>query len=135
MIRATLDTNVLVSALEFGGTPGQILNMHTDDAFVLCMSSSIISELRRVLTEYFDWSEEDLDATVGEIVQRAEVVEPTHAVAVSRDPDDNHILSCAVEANVDVLVTGDNDLLVLGSFQGIQIKTPRQFLDHLLTDR
>lgn len=41
------------------------------------------------------------------------------------------ILACAFEANAEVIVTGDKDLLPLGNFEGIEIATPRQFLERL----
>jgi len=135
MIRATLDTNVLVSALLFGGTPGRLLDLHTDEAFILCISESIIAELRRILVKRFEWTEEDIESTLRWIVTRAELIEPMQPVSISRDPNDDHILACALEAKADVIVSGDNDLLQIGGFEGIAIITPRQFLDRLVTER
>jgi uncharacterized protein len=60
-MRATLDTNVYVSALNFGGIPAHILDLHSEDTFVLCTSPAIIDELKRVLTDRFEWTEADLD--------------------------------------------------------------------------
>jgi len=48
-----------------------------------------------------------------------------------RDPDDIHVLACAVGACADAIVTGDNDLLTLESFEGIPILSARQALDKL----
>ena len=53
------------------------------------------------------------------------------AVQAARDPADDPILGTAVAASADYLVTGDRDLLDLGSFRGIPITTARQFLDLL----
>jgi uncharacterized protein len=47
---------------------------------------------------------------------------------VCRDPDDDMVLECAVNAEAQFIVTGDNDILALGSFRGIRIVTPRTFL-------
>ena len=47
---------------------------------------------------------------------------------VLTDPDDNRVLECALKAGSDAVVTGDTDLLVLGSFRGISIQTPSDFL-------
>jgi uncharacterized protein len=131
-MRATLDTNVFVSALVFGGMLGQILDLHTDEGFILCSSPAIIHELRQVLAERFEWEEEDIDTTLEAIFSRAEIVEPTMTITASPDPDDNHILECAVTSKSDVIVTGDDDLLRLNPFQGIQILKPRAFLNILL---
>ena len=48
---------------------------------------------------------------------------------ICRDPNDDFILECAVTGNADLIVTGDKDLLALGSFEGVAILTPREYLD------
>src|ERR1700682_5916148 len=121
MIRATLDTSVFVSALNFGGLPNEVLNRCEADAFTLCLSRSIIEELQRVLSDAFEWTEEDLAEALYPILSLAEIVEPTRVITASRDPNDDHVLACALEAKADVIVSGDNDLLTLGTFEGIQI--------------
>lgn len=131
MIRATLDTSVFVSALNFGGLPNEILNRCQVDAFTLCISQSIKDELHRVLRDGFEWSEEDLAEALDPILALAELVEPKRAVSASRDPNDDHVLACAVEAKADFVVSGDNDLLTLGAFEGIRIVSPREFLELL----
>jgi predicted nucleic acid-binding protein len=60
MIRATLDTSVLVSALNFGGVLEQVLQALDAESFILCISPSIIEETKRVLTARFEWSEDYL---------------------------------------------------------------------------
>ena len=50
---------------------------------------------------------------------------------IKEDPDDNRILECAAEAGSDVIVSGDDDLLVLKEFRGIRVLSPRQFLQLL----
>src|SRR5947209_2406516 len=131
-MRATLDTNVFVSALNFGGVPAALLDLHTDEMFTLCSSPAIIAELTRVLTGRFEWLEEDIDGTLTPIFSRANIVDPTFNVTASPDPNDNHILECALESKSDVIVTGDQALLGLGSFEGIPLVTPRDFLEQLL---
>lgn len=127
-MKVTLDTNVFVSALEFCGTLARILDLQTDEVYTLCVSESLLEELRRVLQDGFDWSVEDIETVLDPIVARAILVEPRTAVRTSRDANDDHILACAMAAAADVLVTGDKDLLVPGEFEGIPIVTPREFL-------
>ena len=56
------------------------------------------------------------------------VVRPSEPVqSICRDPDDDAILACALEAKADYLVTGDVDLLELRAFKGMRIVTPRDF--------
>ena len=47
---------------------------------------------------------------------------------VPTDPDDNRVLECALKAGSDIVVTGDRDLLMMGSFRGIRIQRPSDFL-------
>lgn len=84
--------------------------------------------------ERFDWAEEDIESVLTPILSRAELVDPKLTVTASRDPDDDHILACALEAKADAIVSGDKDLADLGSFEGISILTPRQFLDRLASE-
>jgi len=60
---------------------------------------------------------------------------PLLAEPICRDPDDDHVLALAIAAHADVIVTGDQDLLVLKTFQGIPILTPVQALEHLTEQR
>ena len=86
MIRATVDTSVFVSALNFGGVPNEVLNHCEAEVFALCLS--------RVLRDAFEWSDEDLDEALEPILSLAEIVEPTRVVTASRDPNDDHVLAC-----------------------------------------
>lgn len=62
----------------------------------------------------------------------ATIVEPTEVIeGVSRDPDDDEILSCAISAACESIVTGDLDLLVLKEFRGIKIVRTRELLEEL----
>jgi uncharacterized protein len=131
-MRATLDTNVFVSALQFGGIPGRLLDLSTDERFVVCISQAIIAELNRVLKDRFQWTEEDIETILTPISCRAHLVEPNIKITASSDPDDNRILECALVSKSDAIVAGDDHLLRLGTFEGIPIMTPRDFYESML---
>jgi predicted nucleic acid-binding protein len=59
---------------------------------------------------------------------------PPLSAPVARDPDDDAVLACAIAAQVAVIVSGDNDLLSLGAFQGIPILTAVELLTRLAGD-
>lgn len=141
MPRAVVDTNVLVSAFLFhdrGGVPVELLHRLADGRFELVLCRALLDELQNVLTR---------DATVGErysytpemvsfyretLEAHAELVEPEMPVVpISRDPNDDIVVVTAVAAGAQYVVTGDNDLLSIGSHEGVLIVTPRQFLDLL----
>ena len=58
-------------------------------------------------------------------------VAPRQEIIAARDPDDDAILACALEAQAQAVITGDRDLLVLHPFRGIAILTPAEFLARL----
>ena len=59
----------------------------------------------------------------------AEVIEPPPLPQpVCRDPDDDEVLALAIAAKVELIVSGDNDLLSLASFEGVPIFAPTQAL-------
>lgn len=129
MIRVVLDTNIYVSAFNFGGLPEEVLRLAEAGAFILCISPFMANEIRRVLMQKFTWSSEDLADTLDPTLEFARTVRPRTSVAVVQDPDDNRVLECALEAQAQVIVTGDGDLLRLKRFGDIEIMTPPAFLD------
>ncbi len=66
-------------------------------------------------------------------VASVEIVVPTHIPAVARDPDDDQVIACALAANADAIVSGYNDLLVLGNYRSIRILSAREALEFIAT--
>jgi uncharacterized protein len=128
--RATLDSNVYVSAFVFGGKPGRVIEMATEGTIDVAVSGAIVAEVRRVLVTKFRWSEERAAAVVETMETMATPTTTTEVLdVVERDPDDNRVLECATAALSEFVVTGDTDLLALGSFRGIAIITVGSFLE------
>jgi uncharacterized protein len=128
--RVTLDSNIYISALVFGGKPNRILEMAIEGQVEIAISDAIIEEVRRHLPRKFGWSDERTTEAIESINEYAAHVTPSEQIdAVEADPDDNRVLECAVEAASDVIVSGDLDLLRIGSYAGIPIQTVSQFLD------
>jgi len=130
MLRVVVDSNVLLSALR-GGRMRPLLEALIAGRFHLLTSQPLIRELTEVLArpewrEALDPSECQELLTV--IDEAAMHVTPTRRVMVCRDPEDNAILDCALAGRADYIVTGDNDLLVLHPFHGIEILRPSEFL-------
>jgi len=132
-VRVVFDTNVLVSALGFGGTPLEALIRAFEDDVQLVVASETLAELDRVM-QY-----DRLPFTGGERKQyleilrnEAEVVtELPELAVVERDPDDDMFLACAVGGNCQYVVSGDDHLLALKSFRGVEIVSPASFLDRV----
>ena len=136
MIRIVLDTNVIVSALVFGGLPRAVLELAEAEQCEFFYSEPIQTEVRRVLTEKFDWPPAMLHQVLPVLWSTGKLVFPrikVHAVRV--DPDDDRILECAVAAKADFLVSGDRHLLALHTYKSISIVSPRQFLENYLGEQ
>jgi putative PIN family toxin of toxin-antitoxin system len=128
-MRIVVDTNVIVSALVFGGLPRRVFEAVESSWCELYYSAEIESEACRVLRDKFGWDDDRLDRYLRELWDLGERVTPRHRVnAVKDDPDDNRVLECALSAVAEKIVSGDGHLLRLGSYEGITILTPREFL-------
>jgi putative PIN family toxin of toxin-antitoxin system len=136
-MRTVADTNVLLSALLWGGTPHALLEQMRNGTVTLISSPALLAELARVLARpKFDSillrSNTSRLQTLAEVRQLAEVIDPPPlAQQVSRDPDDDAVLALALTAHADMVISGDDDLLSLGSFEGIPILTPAQALQRM----
>jgi putative PIN family toxin of toxin-antitoxin system len=128
-----LDTNVWISALQFAdrrGTPTRALEKAmSEDIIATC--PEIEAEILRVLTRKFLWEPNRADAALEAVLTRAIRVRLRGTVKVCRDPDDDMFLECAARANADLLIAGDRDLLVLGSYKGTRILTPAGYVSGL----
>ena len=125
-----LDTNVWISALQFAkrrGTPTRVLEKAmSEDVIATCRE--IEAEIFRVLTEKFLWETNRAEAAMQAILARAIRVRLRGTVKECRDPNDDMFLECAARAGADLLIAGDKDLLVLGSYKGTRIVTPAEYL-------
>ena len=130
-MRVLLDTNVLVSAIVFGGLPRQLLDAVLQGRIVFVTGDELLDEVEDVLRDRFGFDRSAARLVRAETEVVADLVEPRDVPAVSRDPDDDVVLATAVAGTVDAIVTGDKDLLVLEAHQDVPILTPRQFVDRL----
>lgn len=121
------DTSVYVSALVFGGVPQAALIKALTVPFRVAVSHALRAELVETLERKFGWPSSRVAHACAHLWGGAIWCEPV-AVQASRDPDDDHVLGCAIAASANVLVTGDKDLLLLHPFKGIAIVTPATFL-------
>ena len=133
-MKVLLDTNIWISALIWGGQVSPILLLAEETRLTLIISDPIFNELSTVI-RYKKLQRKIRSAgatpdTLLEIVQTLTELHPAASVTVPelRDPKDAIILGTAIASNADVIVTGDQDLLVLTEFSGIPILTPQDFL-------
>ncbi len=129
--RFVLDTNVLVSRLILpNSVPAQAVRTALQ-AGQLVMSDAMHAEIRRVLSRSkFDryLAEKDRQEFFRDLFEISELVPILFCIRACRDPKNNAILELAVNGSADFILTGDEDLLTLGSFHEIPIWTPAQYL-------
>jgi putative PIN family toxin of toxin-antitoxin system len=129
--RAVFDTNTLVSALLFGAsTPRRAFDYAFNHGKVL-ISLPLVRELYRVLhyprLERYITPDERAQF-LSQLTREGILTTITVQLQVVRDPDDNFVLELAVSGGANVIISGDNDLLTLGRYDSIPIRTPAQFL-------
>ena len=129
MLGVTLDTNIYVSALEFGGVGARLLGMARAGMFRIDVSDAILDELLTVLRDDFRWGGYRLHFGREQIANMANRVVPRQRLdIIKEDPDDNRILECAVEAKSDFIVSSDKDLLRLGNYGDVRMVTAKEFM-------
>jgi len=137
MIRAVIDTSILVRALiKPRGTVGPILQALRDAEYQLVYSEPLLAELADVaarppIAKKYGLTTDDVAAVLSLILLRGEPVLPALRINACRDPKDNMVLEAAVAGQVDVIVSGDKDLLTLSPFKGSPVLTPAAFLRKL----
>jgi len=124
------DTNVLVAALVAKGLCHEVV-VRGLGACTVATSELLLDELEQTLRAKFTVGSAGA-AFLVQLRRRIRIVEPARLDGpVSRDVDDDVVLATAVAAGATVIVTGDQDLLVLGQYAGIDILSPREFLSRL----
>lgn len=135
-MKVVLDTNVIVSGVFFGGTPGRVLAGWSVGKFAMVLSPAILDEYRRVGRELGHRHPElraAFEPVLTLIAMNAIIVDaPGLDGPVSVDPDDDMFLAAALAAQASVIVSGDRHLLGVSGWREIEVLSPRHFLDRHL---
>jgi putative PIN family toxin of toxin-antitoxin system len=127
--RVVADSNVLISALYGGLRSGAVLQLALRGTITLCASPYILDEVARILDRRLDWAPARIHDALTALRVYTKIVGPSsRRITVVRDPKDNPILECARAAYAKYLITGDRDLLTLGTYRRLRIVTIREFL-------
>ena len=125
-MRLVLDTNVVASAILWGGTPRVLLQAARDKRVELFTSTAMLAELtdilgRRKFARKIAASQLTIDQLVDGYAQLASVVRPVTTPRIAPDPDDDVVIGTALAAKADLVVTGDKPLLTVSEHQGVRI--------------
>jgi len=129
MLKVVLDTNVIVSGLNFPtSNPAKILLLVASGEVANFTSRHIINETRRILVDKFFWTHEEVEAAEVWLTTFSKSVNPKNRISVIVDDPDNRILECAEEGRADFIISGDHHFTDLENYQGIRIVVPATFL-------
>ncbi len=138
MKSVVLDTNTLISGLLWDGNEAKVIEKAEKQEIRFFISSHILKELegvlkRRKFSKKLEGKEYTVEKAVAKIALIATLIEPGNKInVIKEDPDDNRVLECAVSAQASVIVSGDNHLLSLKTYAGIDIITASELLNKLM---
>ncbi len=131
MNRIVIDTNVIISAILFQNSqPAKAIKFAKQLGKIL-LSETIFREIGNTLSRpKFDryLSLDSRRQVLSQLLLDSELIEITETITICRDLKDNKFWELAINGNADFIITGDQDLLVLNPFRGIQIITVNEFL-------
>ena len=134
-VKVVVDTNVLVSALLFGGKPGKLIPLWQRGTIRPLASKEIIDQCLRVLTyPKFKLAEEDINFLLyQEILPYFEIVDfEPRPLIIKKDPEDDKFIRCALVGKAKWVISGDRHLLALKTYQKIKILTLSDFLQKVV---
>ena len=129
-MKTVVDTNVFVSGIFWGGPPSDVLDLWHQNKIHLCITLDIVEEYTRVskhLAKKYPGT--DINALINLVTAEGRMVPDIKFLKpVSRDPDDDKFIACAIAAKAKVIVSGDKDLTDLKHYNNIKILKPTQLL-------
>ena len=133
-MRLVLDTNVVASAILWGGTPRVLLQAAREKRVELFSSTAMLAELtdilgRRKFARKIAASQLTIDQLVDGYAQLAALVRPAATPRIAPDPDDDVVIGTALAAKADLVVTGDKPLLSVSEHQGVRIASVAQAIE------
>ena len=134
-MRIVIDTNVVASAVFFGGRPAELLRMVIRHEHLAVATDEIVDEYQATISYLLDkYGGKKLQLSIVPIFSAIEIIQATSKADICRDPDDNKFISCAIDGHCYYVVSGDKDLLSLEQFGNIKIVTVADFLE-LFSDK
>lgn len=132
--KIVLDTNIIISALAYGGKPQTIYELVAlKKMFIAYSSENAVEELLKVLKLKFKYSAEKLKSVENNFRENFKIIQTGKIPSViTADPEDNEFLAIADSAKADFIISGDRHLLEIKKYKDIRIITPTKFLEEVL---
>ena len=134
-MRAVLDTNVVMSAIFFGGDPRSIVRAALSHRIELVATRAVMNEYREIAARLQNaYPGVSYRRPLAILESALKMVRPvTLSGRVCRDPDDDAIVSCALGGRAKIICSGDEDLLAMNGYRGLEILRPREFKNRYLS--
>lgn len=127
-IKVVLDTNIIISAIGFGGKPRKILNLVLDKRIRAVTSPMLLAEFEDIIFKKFPILVDGFGKINRQLRKNIKLISPEISLHVLKDEPDNRVLETAISGKCNFIVTGDKELLKLYKFQKIRILTADEFL-------
>ena len=132
-MRIVIDTNVIASAIFFGGKPEQLVEMLMQRDLVAFVSKEILQEYQATVDELAaKYPQRKVLVPLTHIAGACKIIETTSDIHICRDPDDDKFIECAVDSRSIYIVSGDKDLLDIKQYQNVKIVTVADFFKNYL---
>ncbi len=132
-MKIVVDTNVVISGVFFGGKPRQIIEAVANGDITAYATTRILDEYMGIIESMIERKQGHLNQSIlSPLFSSFKMIESKTNIEVCRDPDDDKFLECAIDAKAMYIVSGDNDLLVIGEYENIQIITAKDFCEMYL---
>ena len=128
-MRIVIDTNVVASAIFFGGKPAELLKLVLLRRSISAVATLEILEEYQATIDYLlgKYNGKKLNFTVVTLFSAMEIINSSSTITLCRDPDDDKFISCAIDGKCLYIVSGDKDLLTLKEVQNVQIVNVTNF--------
>lgn len=133
-MKVVIDTNVVVSALFFGGKPRNLIELLINKDLDAYITQEITEEYKDTVA-YLQrkYGDKQISVPLAHIISSCKLIKKETDIKICRDPDDDKFISCAIDAKCLYIISGDKDLLAIKQYKGIQIVTVTEFF-HVLWD-
>ena len=134
-MKIVIDTNIVASAIFFGGRPRKLLEELLINNLEAVASPEILIEYQETFDELRSrYPDKPVRIPLATIISACSLINPAAHYQICRDPDDDKFIDCAVAGKCIYIVSGDNDLLSLGTFKNVEIVTVSEFFSRYLPD-
>lgn len=128
-IKIVPDSNILISAILYGGNPEKVLRSIISKRIIGITSDKLLTEFSQKMLLKFDYPPVELKIIISKLKISLRMVKPTTTLDILKDDPDNRVLETAIAGKANYIVTGDKKFLELKKYKDIKIISPKEFVD------